>query len=65
MNPRIKGTSFGSIIVGEQVYPHDMLIRLDGSVKKRKKKLSKTIYGTLHGISLDEAHIFIRRAPNT
>lgn len=30
-------------------------MRLDGSVEKRKKKLSKKIYGTSHTISLDEA----------
>jgi hypothetical protein len=28
---------------------------LDGSVEKRKKKLSKKIYGTSHTISLEEA----------
>jgi len=28
---------------------------LDGSVQKRKKKLSKQIYGTSHRISLEEA----------
>jgi hypothetical protein len=59
MIPRIQRTKFGSITVGEQVYPHDVLIRLDGQVKKRKKKLSKAIYGTSHTISLDEAqHIY-------
>ena len=33
----------------------DVIIRLDGKVKKRKKKLSKAVYGTSHVISLDEA----------
>ncbi len=38
---------------------HDVLIRLSGKVKKRKKKLSKAKYGTSHKISLEEAeHIF-------
>jgi hypothetical protein len=55
MIPKIQETSFGSITVGEQVYSHDVLIRLDGKIKKRKKKLSKAIYGTSHIISLDEA----------
>ena len=32
-----------------------MLIRLDGTIGKRKKKLSKEIYGTSHKISFDEA----------
>ena len=55
MIPKIKETRFGSITIGEQVYNHDVLIRLDGKVKKRKKKLSKAIYDTSHIISLDEA----------
>jgi hypothetical protein len=59
MIPQIQATSFGSLTIGEQVYHHDVLIRLSGQVKKRKKKLSKAIYGTSHMISLDEAqHIY-------
>jgi hypothetical protein len=41
------------------VYERDIIIRLDGQVKKRKKKLSKAVYGTSHTISLDEAkHVY-------
>jgi len=54
MKPRIAGIQFGSITVGDETFEHDVLIRLDGSVKKRKKKLSKAVYGTSHVISLDE-----------
>jgi hypothetical protein len=32
-----------------------VVIRLDGEPEKRKKKLSKAIYGTSHVISLDES----------
>ena len=38
---------------GEQ-FDHDIIISLEGIVKKRKKKLSKAIYGTSHKISSDE-----------
>ena len=55
MKPRIDGTSFGSITVEGTVFEHDIIIRPDGRVKKRKKKLSKAIYGTSHMISLQEA----------
>ena len=35
------------------------MIRLNGKVKKRKKKLSKAKYGTSHKVSLEEAeHVF-------
>lgn len=55
MEPKINKTTFGSITIDNQKYNHDVLIRLDSKVKKRKKKLSKNIYGTSHIISLDEA----------
>ncbi|MCL4561631.1 MAG: MTH938/NDUFAF3 family protein [Chloroflexi bacterium] len=55
MKPHINSTSFGSITVAGEEYSHDILIRLDGTVSKRKKKLSKEIYGTSHVISLAEA----------
>ena len=40
MEPHIDGTEFGSITVDGEVYDHDIVIRLSGNVKKRKKKLS-------------------------
>ena len=59
MKPAIQETGFGYITVKDEKIDHDILIRLSGEVKKRKKKLSKAIYGTSHTISLDEAkHIY-------
>jgi hypothetical protein len=55
MAPHINDTSFGSITVDGQTYDHDIVIRLSGEIIKRKKKLSKKIYGTSHKISKDEA----------
>ena len=55
MRPRIDGTEFGSITIRGDVLDHDVVIRLNGEVVKRKKKLSKAVYGTSHTISLDEA----------
>ena len=55
MKPKIEKTRFGSITIGEETYEHDIVIRLDGKVEKRKKKLSKRQYGTSHMISKDEA----------
>lgn len=52
--PVIDSTSFGSISVGGKAYDHDIFITLEGEVKKRKKKLSKAIYGTSHTLSLSE-----------
>jgi len=55
MNPKIEGTEFGSITVAGETLEWDIVIRLSGKVKKRKKSLSKAVYGTSHIISLEEA----------
>ena len=55
MKPQIDETAFGSIIIKGHTYEHDVVIDLNSKVKKRKKKLSKAIYGTSHILSLDEA----------
>ncbi len=55
MKPEIDKTNFGSITIAGEKYSHDVLIRLSGKVEKRKKKLSKEIFGTSHIISLAEA----------
>jgi hypothetical protein len=55
MKPTIDQTTFGSITIEGTVFNNDVLIRQDGRIKKRKKKLSKAIYGTSHTLSLDEA----------
>ncbi len=58
MMPIINDTRFGSITISGKLYEHDVLIRLNGKVEKRKKKLSKEIYGNSHALSLNEV-IFI------
>ena len=59
MKPSINQTTFGSITIEGTVFEHDVLIGLDGQVRKRKKKLSKAVYGTSHILSLDEAkHVY-------
>jgi hypothetical protein len=59
MNPHIDGTKFGSITVDGETYGHDIVIRLSGKVKKRKKRLSKQQYGTSHTVAQAEAeHIY-------
>ena len=52
---RINHTAFGEITIDGKTYDHDVIIRLSGEIAKRKKKLSKKLYGTSHIISKDEA----------
>lgn len=54
MRPVINASHFGSITINGTEFPHDVYIRGNGEVHKRKKKLSKKIYGTSHNISRDE-----------
>ena len=61
MKPPIGATQFGSITLGGAVYDHDVLVCPDATVKRRKKKLSKAVYGTSHTISLAEAKYVYRQ----
>ncbi|GCE23626.1 Mth938-like domain-containing protein [Dictyobacter kobayashii] len=59
MKPNIDQTSFGSITIEGTLFEHDVMIRLGGQIEKRKKKLSKAVYGTSHILSLAEAkHVY-------
>ena len=55
MKPLIDKTQFGSITINGKTFNHDVVIRKDGEVEKRQKKLSNAVYGTSHTISLEEA----------
>ena len=65
MKPDINGTSFGSITINNNVIEHDIVIRLSGNVEKRKKKLSKAVYGSSHTISLDEAKFIYEKGADS
>ncbi len=52
---RINHTAFGKITIDGKTYDHDVIIRLSGEIVKRKKKLSKKLYGTSHTMSEEEA----------
>src|SRR5262249_56598827 len=43
-------------------FKHDIIIRPDGQVKKRKKRLSRAVYGTSHTISRQEARYVYKQA---
>jgi hypothetical protein len=61
MKPKIDSTEFGSITIDGERIEHDVLIRLSGEVAKRKKKLSKAVYGTSHTVSLAEAEFIYEK----
>lgn len=58
---KIDSTSFGDITIDGRTYDHDVIIRLNGDIVKRKKKLSKKLYGTSHVVSKDEAEFVFEK----
>ena len=58
---KIDSTIFGAITIDGKTYQHDVVVRLSGEVVKRKKKLSKKLYGTSHGLSKDEAKFLFEK----
>jgi hypothetical protein len=58
---KIDSTIFGAITVDGKTYEHDVVVRLSGEVVKRKKKLSKMLYGTSHVLSKDEAKFLFEK----
>ena len=54
----IESTQFGQITIDGITYDHDVVVKRDGTVKKRKKRLSKNVYGTSHIVSLEEVMSF-------
>jgi hypothetical protein len=58
---RIDHTAFGEITIDGKTYDHDVIVRLSGEIVKRKKKLSKKLYGASHIVSKDEAKFFFEK----
>src|SRR3974377_2030894 len=56
---KIDGTTFGTTTIDGETYDHDVVIRPSGEIVKRKKKLSKKLYGTSHVLSKDEAKFLL------
>jgi hypothetical protein len=54
-------TGFGWIEVGDRRYDHDIIVHVDGSVSKRKKKISKQMKGDYGHTPLSEQELgFLR-----
>ena len=58
---RIDDTQFGSITIDGKTFDYDVIVRLSGEIVKRKKKLSKRVYGTSHTVSEDEVRFVFEK----
>ena len=61
---KIDGTLFGAITIDGKTYEHDVVVRRSGEVVKRKKTLSKKLYGSSHVLSEDEAKYLFEKGCN-
>ncbi len=61
--PTLGQASFGTIVVDKKEVAHDILIRPDGKVAKRKKKPVREKYGTSHVVDREELERVFRGQP--
>jgi glucokinase len=61
--PQIGEAAFGEIAVGKKTYANDIVIRVDGKVKKRKKAAVKARHGTSHVVDPKELERICRGGP--
>lgn len=61
--PRLSATEFGEVVVDGERQDHDLVVRANGKVKKRKKKLSRQVHGTAHEISEQEIRYVCKGSP--
>ena len=63
--PHIDAVAFGSVTVSGEELPHDIVIRANGKVAKRKKKRARSKYGTSHVIDEKELQQVCKGEPRT
>jgi hypothetical protein len=61
--PQIGDATFGEITVGKKTHADDIIIRVDGKVKKRKKAAVQERYGTSHVVDAKEVGRICRGGP--
>lgn len=52
--PLVAAPDFGSVLVDGERLEHDIVIRANGKVVRRRKRLSREVHGTSHEVSLAE-----------
>lgn len=61
--PKIREATFGEIVVGKKTHKDDVLVRVDGKVKRRKKDVVKERHGTSHVVDAKELARVCRGGP--
>jgi len=62
--PQIEWIGLGEIQINGHRYTQDVVVRGDGSIKKRRRKLSRQVYGDAHMVSVEEVKQICRSSPH-
>jgi hypothetical protein len=61
--PQIGGFEVGTITVGKKTYDYDILVRVNGKVKRRKKKSAKATQDDAHVVGAKELERVCKGGP--
>jgi len=61
--PTINDTQFGEVTIDDEVYSFDVIIRADGKIEKRNKKIAQELFGTSHSLGEQELEDVIKGKP--
>lgn len=61
--PIVLAEEFGRVLVGGDERQADVVVRADGTVKKRRQELSSEVHGTAHEVSADEVRYVCKGKP--
>ncbi len=62
--PTIDDVQFGSVTVDGETLPHDIHIRADGKVRRRRKSRLRKAYGTSHAVDAEELKQVAKGGPS-
>ena len=63
--PQIEWIALGEVQINGQRYVADVVIRADGTIKKRRRKLSRRVHGNAHLVSAEEVRYVCKGHPQT
>ena len=61
--PKLTGVGFGEVTVAGKTRSHDIVIRVNGKVRKRKKAVARELYGSSHTIGPKELEKVCKGGP--
>jgi len=63
--PQIEWIAEGEVQINGERYVADVVVRADGNIKKRRRKLSRRVHGNAHLVSAEEARFICKGRPQS